>query len=99
MNETEIEILAAKIAERIITLPRWMRLRQAALYSSIGKERLIELAKQKQIDGFQDVELKSKPWIFDRKSIDIYRTGQSAKRTDKDAEKFALDFMQRTGLL
>ncbi|MCP3944838.1 MAG: hypothetical protein GY710_25625 [Desulfobacteraceae bacterium] len=42
MTDPDIEILAAKISVRISIMPRWMRLKQAVIYSNIGKERLIE---------------------------------------------------------
>lgn len=95
MTGPEIDILAAKIAERITTPARWMKLSQAVIYSSIGKERLIDLAKAQKIDGFQDLDLKSKPWIFDRDSIDSYRADQFSKNIRHEAEEFALDFMEK----
>lgn len=98
MTGPEIDILAAKIAERITTLPRWMKLSQAVKYSNIGKDRLISLAKMKMIVGYQDPDLKSKPWIFDRESLDQYRTDQFANGPGQDAEEFALDFMEKLSL-
>ena len=47
-----------------------------AVYSAIGRDRLVSLAKGKEIFGFQDSELKTQPWIFDRESIDEYRKKQ-----------------------
>ena len=98
MTGTDIDILASKIAERITTLPRWMKLNQATKYSNIGKERLIALAKLNHIVGFQDPDLKSKPWIFDKESIDQYRAGQFANGPQNDAEEFALDFIAKHGI-
>jgi (p)ppGpp synthase/HD superfamily hydrolase len=94
----DIDTLAAKIAERLTALPRWMKLKQAVLYSNIGKDRLITLAKLGHIKGGQDTDLKSKPWIFDRKSIDEYRSKQVSNSPQNDAEEFALDFITKIGL-
>ncbi len=97
MTEDDLDILAAKIAQRLTTVPRWMKLNQAVLYSNIGKDRLIALAKRGHINGGKDPDLKSKPWIFDRKSIDEYRAGQIFKSPQNDAEEFALDFIEKIG--
>ena len=55
---------------------RWFTLREAAEYSSIGEARLVCLAKSGEVKGFQDTALKTKPWIFDIYSIDVYRQAQ-----------------------
>lgn len=52
--------------------PRWLRLKEAAAYSSIGTQRLIRLALAGRVDGFQDRETKKGVWIFDRHSLDAY---------------------------
>ena len=57
--------------------PRWLKLKQAARYSSIGKNKLIELAKPKIVVGFQDPDSGRKDWIFDKFSLDAYRESQS----------------------
>jgi len=75
-----------------------MKLKQAVAYSNIGKDRLISLVKLGHINGGQDTELKSKPWIFDRESIDDYRAKQIAHGPQNDAEEFALDFIKKVGL-
>jgi hypothetical protein len=49
LNETELDILADKLASRLAVMPRWMTLKQAVMYSNIGKARLIELAKERKI--------------------------------------------------
>lgn len=56
--------------------PRWMRLKMAAWYSAIGKQRLIALAQDGHIKGFQDPDNGRGDWIFDRLSIDAYREAQ-----------------------
>lgn len=56
--------------------PRWLKLKPAAKYSSIGENRLIDLAKEGVIKGVQDPDSKRRDWIFDRLTIDDYREGQ-----------------------
>ncbi len=56
---------------------RWLRLKDAAQYSSIGKQRLIDLANKSEICGFQDHSSGWNEWIFDRLSIDAYRERQA----------------------
>ena len=102
MTESDLDILAAKIAARIQPPGRWMKLKQAVLYSSIGELDIVRLAKENQIVGFQDQHLKTKPWIFDRKSIDRYREKQAMERasnepTDDDT-KVALEIYESLGL-
>lgn len=57
--------------------PRWLTLRVAAHYSSIGESRLISMAKEGIVKGFQDPNEGRHGWIFDRLSIDAYREGQA----------------------
>ena len=72
MKETKLDILAAKIAERI-TIPRWLKLTAAVKYSGYGRPKLIELAEQDKIIGYQDPDSLRGDWIFDKESIDEYR--------------------------
>lgn len=53
--------------------PRWMKLKQAAAYSSIGEKRLKILAEDREIIGYPDPDSKRGDWIFDKDSIDKYR--------------------------
>lgn len=53
-----------------------MKLKTAAFYSSIGKERLKALADAGEIIGFQDPDSRRGDWIFDRDSLDLYRETQ-----------------------
>lgn len=55
---------------------RWLSLKRAALYSAMGKYRLIDLAREGKIKGFQDPDNKRRDWIFDRLSLDQYRESQ-----------------------
>jgi len=55
---------------------RWIKLKEAAIYSAIGKHRLIELSRAGAIKGFQDPDSKRGDWIFDRNSLDTYRESQ-----------------------
>jgi hypothetical protein len=72
MTDNDLDILAAKIAERIM-IPRWMNIREAAAYSKIGQKRLKALADAGEIAGHQE-DTKQKAWIFDKESIDRYRS-------------------------
>lgn len=59
--------------------PRWLNLREASRYSAIGEKRLIELAGDGTVRGFQDNDSGRRSWIFDRESLDAYREGQAAE--------------------
>ena len=72
MTGPELDILAAKIAERIAT-PRWMKISAAATYSGYSRVQLLKLAKRKDITGYQDPDSARGDWIFDKESIDEYR--------------------------
>jgi len=69
---------------------RWLKLRDAARYSSIGINRLVELAEAGAVKGFQDPDDKRRPWVFDRHSIDRYREGQAA---EADVQQRALNIL------
>lgn len=56
--------------------PRWLSLKEASLYSHIGKSRLVELAIDGRVKGFQDPDSKHGDWIFDCFSLDSYREVQ-----------------------
>ena len=56
--------------------PRWLRLKSACEYSAIGKDRLIKLAKDGVVVGYQDPDNARGDWIFDRLSLDGYRVAQ-----------------------
>jgi hypothetical protein len=60
-----------------------MKLKIAAFYSGIGKERLKSLARDGRIKGFQDPDSKRGDWIFDKKSLDIYRENQAGHIYEK----------------
>ena len=78
MTESELDIIISKLAVKLGgPMPRWLKLRAAAHYSSIGQNKLIKLSKAGKIKGFQDTDSKRKDWIFDRLSIDDYRLNQS----------------------
>lgn len=89
-SEINIHSLAAELSKHIPIVagwPRWMSLKMAAEYSQYGQKKLIELAASKKIRGFQDSELKTGPWIFDKESIDAYRMEQAAMADDSDESK------------
>lgn len=87
----DVQILARELSKHIqpSPWPRWMSLRQAAQYSGWGEKKLIELASHRKISGFQDEELKTRPWTFDRDSIDNFRIKQSMLADDckEEAER------------
>ena len=60
----------------ILIAARWIKLKEATQYASIGKARLINLAVSGVIRGAQDTDSKRGDWIFDRSSIDAYREAQ-----------------------
>ena len=78
----DVNDLAEQIAARLsinTEYPRWMKLRDAAKYSAIGRQRLKDLAQDGSIIGFQDPESNRRDWIFDRTSIDAYREAQAGQ--------------------
>jgi len=54
-----------------------LKLKDAAMYSAIGMNRLVSLAEQGAIKGFKDPDSGRRDWIFDRDSLDSYREGQA----------------------
>jgi len=73
MNEFDLDIIASKLAEKLSIQPRWLKLKQAAVYSSIGQKRLKTLAEGGEIIGYSDQDSGRGDWIFDKNSIDEYR--------------------------
>ncbi len=66
-----------------IEWPRWLKLKQAATWASVGKNRLKQLAMDGHIIGFQDPDSKRGDWIFDRYSLDEYRNDQAGYLEEK----------------
>lgn len=91
MNEFDLDIIASKLAEKLGFQPRWLKLKPAAIYSSIGQNKLIKLSTTGKIIGFQDTDSKRKDWIFDKYSIDQYRLNQS--KTENNNKKIALEIV------
>lgn len=56
-----------------------MKLKIAAFYSGIGKERLKDLAREGHVKGFQDPDSGRGDWIFDKQSLDLYRENQAGQ--------------------
>lgn len=73
MTDLDLDKIAAKIAEKLMFQPRWLKLKQAALYSSIGQKRLKALADDGDIVGYPDPDSGRGDWIFDKDSLDKYR--------------------------
>jgi len=60
-----------------------MKLKESAWYSKIGKQRLIQLAQDGHIKGFQDPDSGRGDWVFCRHSLDEYRENQAGKEYQK----------------
>jgi len=68
----------------ISTMKRWLPLKEAALYSAIGRHRLIAMARDGRVKGFQDDDSGRHEWIFDRLSIDTFRENQAVQVTCRE---------------
>lgn len=77
--------------------PRWLHLKDAAKYSSVGRKRLVVLARTGGVRGFQDPESKRGDWIFDRESLDAYRESQASEKGADAMRNKALDILKRMG--
>jgi len=65
--------------------PRWMKLKTAAFYSGIGRDRLKALADAGHIKGFQDPALNSmKLLIFDESNQSLATLGDALGIADKE---------------
>lgn len=51
---------------------RWLTLKEAAKYSSIGLNRLQKMAQSGEVRACQDENDGRRRWIFDRESLDLY---------------------------
>ena len=76
---------------------RWLTLREAAAYSSIGESRLIRMAKEGTVKGFQDLGDGRRGWIFDRLSIDHYRESWATQPTYRERALEILGRMEEGG--
>ena len=74
--------------------PRWMPLKMAALYSAIGKKRLVCLAEKKIIRAGRDTDTKTGEWIFDKNSLDSYRESQM----EDSYQNFAVEMLKKAGI-
>jgi hypothetical protein len=73
LNEFDLDIIANKIAEKLLIQPRWLKLKQAAIYASINVKKLKMLAQEGEVIGYSDPDSKRGDWIFDKQSLDEYR--------------------------
>ncbi len=96
MTGSELDSLAKLLADRLSIQPRWLKLKQAASYSSIGQNRLVKLAQKGKVLGFQDTDSKRKDWVFDKNSIDDYRFKQSV--SNLNYTKIALEIVDSLGV-
>lgn len=69
--------------------PRWLRLKVAAQYASLGQKKLKDMAKAGTIAGYQDKDSGRGDWIFDRLSIDQYRENPLQSSQDNVAGALA----------
>lgn len=72
----------------------WMKLKDAAKYSAIGRQRLIRLAEMGELKGFRETDTGY--WIFDTVSIDSYRNMQYQQQYGQ-YEQFAKDLLKKAG--
>jgi hypothetical protein len=84
--ENEIIQLRNQLLQKLYRemYPRWLKLKEASKYASIGMKRLKRLALERVIKGFPDPENGRHDWIFDRLSLDAYREGQMSDSTCED---------------
>ncbi len=73
---------------------RWLKLKEAAAYSAIGRQRLVKLAEAGAVRGFRDTDTKIGEWIFDLLSLDAYRESQ----VGEDYTNFAVDLLRKAGI-
>ncbi len=71
--------------------PRYLKIKDAARYSSIGEKRLVQMVQKGILRGCQDVGNKN-AWIVDRFSIDEYWDSQMPEQTIKQN---VLAFLER----
>ncbi len=86
------KVKSKKMTDLTPLYPRWMRLRDAARYSAIGRKRLVALAQNRDIKGWQDPDSGRGDWIFDRLSLDAYREAQDPEPT---LDQKALDIVRK----
>lgn len=72
---------------------RWLKLKPAAKYASMGTQKLKQLAKDGEIIGYPDPDSKRGDWIFDKRSIDSYRETQNIELQER-----ILEVERRTGM-
>lgn len=87
LEKTELQILAVMIAKELASLlqkKQWLSLREAAQEYHIGERRLILLAKEGKIKGYQEKDTKRGDWIFYRDSLDEYRISHCPVLTAKE---------------
>jgi hypothetical protein len=82
------QIGSGSVRDRIICggtamQPRWLKLKDASEYASLGQKRLVQLALDGVIRGFKDPDSGRSEWIFDRISIDEYRMNQADPAKEK----------------
>jgi hypothetical protein len=86
MTPADLDILACKLAERIVT-PRWLRMSQAVQYAGVGKTEMLKLLRSGDISGYQRNDRGD--WIVDKESIDTYHMVNM-----QDRKKFVAELLE-----
>ena len=87
MNPADLDILASKLASRIVT-PRWLRMRQAVQYAGVGKTEMLRLLRSGDIAGYQRNDRGD--WIVDKDSIDKHHEVNMGQ----DRKKFVAELLE-----
>lgn len=72
MTDLDLDILAQKVALRLLSMEEYLDKIEASAYAKIGQKRLVSLVKQGVIKGYPDQDNKGQ-WIFSKSSIKRYR--------------------------
>ncbi|MFH1152202.1 MAG: hypothetical protein V1793_00155 [Pseudomonadota bacterium] len=89
MTETDLDILASKIARLISAQPRWLGVQEATAYAKLGRGKLKRLIKEGAIRGYQDPDSSRGDWIVDRLSLDEYRMAPIEMSSAREKEILA----------
>lgn len=71
--------------------PRWMSLQEATAYCPYGGKKLIQLVKDKTVDGGQQTDKKN-AWFIDRLALDAHMKGMLINRDMALADQNFLHF-------
>ena len=83
ITEHDARVIAKMVTESILESgvtfikPRWVNVKDAASYSSLGIKKLKELAERGDIIGIKDNTTDKGIWRFDLESIDRFLLSQA----------------------